>query len=221
MFYRIILPILILTTLLLTGCSMDDTGDRRINVRIYEYDPALEDLYNLPLSNQILVWPEEYWENMLSGEYRIDGNASISCDTTTLVFSESRGGYRAFNCDFDVGDPFNLLVTLDDGSLHEYSEELPAVNLQGHSPHESVVVGDSLKYVWNSITPNDGELTVVQNGRVVKRLSGSGKIVWNITDGYSGKTLDLEFVYQRNMPVRGLFTEVKYEYRAFSTLVVP
>jgi hypothetical protein len=198
---------------------MEDTGDRRINFRIYAYSPPVSNGYDLEIYSQILVWPEEYWENMLTGEYQIAPDSDVEYITTPVNFSSSRGCFRLQNIDLGFGEPFRLNVSMANHS-YEYEGVLPDINLQGHFSQLRKVPGDSIRYRWSSDSPDDGKLIIRRGGNKIDTIVGSGVIVWYIHDGYSGSTYDLEFIYDHEFSGNSPFRRMNYEYRAYSTLIV-
>ena len=207
--------------LLLAGCGMKDTGERRIRFKIQTYEPPVDMGYDQDVYSQILIWPEEYWENILNGEQRIVSNSEVMYNDTLVQFSPTTDCFRMLNTEVDAGGLFTIEVIMDDHKEYVFTNEMPAIYLQGHRATDYVSPGDSVRYRWSSSSPNDGKLVIKLGKYVVRTIKGSGEIIWYIYDSDSGNTYNLEFIHVFEFPSQNPFQQMMYEHRAYSSVVVP
>ena len=161
--------------LLVMGCGETDTGDRRVDMKMWYYNPP-QASNELPgdMETEILVFADEHWHGAYGDSYNPIDNAKVYFNDNRVPYVASRRGYHEYNQQFAPNDEFELKVVLDGRDNHIFSDVIPDIVIGGLPDNRdtTMTTSDTLNIGWTQFGDQDGHLSIIYGDETIETLSG-------------------------------------------------
>jgi hypothetical protein len=204
-------------SLFLIGCGEKDTGDRRIDMRLWNYNPAQPDAYlDVMKDNEINVFAEEHWDGFFSDSYNSVEDAVVTFNADRVPFLAAIRGYSDINLPFAPGEVFSLDLVLNGTETFTFSDSIPDIDVHGlPSVRDTVLTPDETLLIrWTEVPGTVAQLYVMRDELTIDTFSNRRGINWSPENSYRGERIHLEFRWTYSFPSDDPFNVMQYEYVA-------
>jgi len=204
--------------MVISGCSEQNTGDHRIDMKLWYYNPMqpATNGTDVMMDSEISIFVEEYWSGYFSDSYSPVEDADITFNDRSLPFEPSIRGYSEINLLIEPGDSFTLNLDVSPTVSYTFTDSIPDISVHGLPSASDTVLtpNDTLQITWLEIPGIEARLDIIRDGVTIESHVHRKVFRWSPRSSYSGDSLQLEFNWTYLFPGTTPFNVMQYEYFA-------
>ncbi|MCB2212366.1 hypothetical protein KQI52_09675 [bacterium] len=212
---RLVVLAILLLGFVLAGCGERDTGERRIDMKLWYYDPPqkVADMDD-SLRTEILVFADEHWDGWFSDSYNPVTDAVIELNDDRIFWRASWRGYYEANVLFGPESPVDLYCELTPSEHYAFRDSIPDLNVWGlpSGRDTTLAASDTLLITWNQVGDQQGRLDIIKGEDTIESVYGKKRLRWSPKSSYRGERYQMVFRFTYVYPSMDPFNVMQYQY---------